>query len=139
MSSSGSGEIIGWKVEARYVCDGAVVINEQIFDGKWRHVSFQKAPMGVSIGPLYHAPWLSLTGCYSYEAAQALRWWFYANRERGGMGMLCLETRLVRHRIVYSYDVKEDGAGHVADEKNCRYVDVEELAPADITSEASDE
>ncbi len=130
MNSAGSGTIIGWTVEARYVCDGAVLIGKQLFDGKWRHVDFQTSAIGVPIGPPYHAPWLALTGCYSYEAAQSLRWWFYANREASrGMGTLGLETRLARHEIKYSYDVKADGAGHIADEQNCRYVNSEDLEP----------
>lgn len=135
MSSSGSGTIIGWTVEARYVCDGAVVIGGQIFDGKWRHVNFQEAVIGVPRGAVYHLPWLSLADCYSYEAAQALRWWFYADREKArGMGTLGLETRLTRHKITYSYDVKADGAGHIADEENSRYVNSEELETADTTT-----
>lgn len=137
MSESGSGTIIGWTVEARYVCDGAKIINGQMFDDKWRQVSFHNSNTGVPRGASYQNPWLTLTGRYSYEAAQALRWWFYAANNGGGMGMLCLETRLVRHKISYSYDVEQNGAGHIADEANCRYVNSEELSEPHILTEDS--
>lgn len=133
---SGSGTIIGWTVEARYVCDGAIIVGGQTFDQKWRRVHFPEGRFGVPRGAIFQEPWLKLTGRYSYEAAQALRWWLYVEREkRDGMGTLCLETRLVRHKISFEFDVKPDGAGHVADESNYRNVNSEKLADPETASD----
>lgn len=129
MNEAGSGTVVGWTVEARYVCDGAKIINGQVFDHKWRRVNFEKSSVGVPRGAIYQEPWLTLTNQYGYEAAQSLRWWFYTARERSGMiGTLCLETRLARHKISYSYNVEREGADHVANEENCRYVNNQELS-----------
>lgn len=135
MSESGSGEVIGWTVEARHVCDGPKMVGRQNFDGKWRQVVFTPNESGVPIdtnfgGMRLYETWYKLTGRFSYEAAQALRWWFLTHA-----GTLCMETRLVRYKITYQYNVEPDGAGHITNEENTRWVRREDLPPADAPEE----
>jgi hypothetical protein len=55
-------------------------------------------------GPRFQQPWLSAGHCFSYQAAQALRWWFHANAD-AGIGGICLRSRIVKFAIKYSIEV----------------------------------
>jgi hypothetical protein len=102
--SSGSGGIKAYSVEARYAYPEPRQVAGNLLDTRWRTIQFVEVspPFGVPTGRSYHAPWLSLTGLYQYQAAQALRWWFLAAAE-AERSCLCVETRLVEHLIDYSY------------------------------------
>ena len=98
--SSGNGTMEGYSVEARSVYTSPQNINGQLFDERWATVKFNNNSLiGVPEGPSWSIHWLRLCGLYSYPAAQALRWWFHANSEH----QLCLETRIIKHKINYSY------------------------------------
>lgn len=101
---SGSGSIDVYTVEARYAYHDPKVLCGQLFDNRWREVQFQQSPIGV---PSKTWP-LDYPGYYSFDAAQALRWWFIAQAGASGEGNWCLETRLVRHRAKYSYEFKAE-------------------------------
>lgn len=105
---SGSGTIHGYSVEARYASHSPLVLGDLILDERWRHVSFPKGHPGVPIGPSYHASFLSRCGLMSYPAAQALRWWLHAEGDASSIGCLCLETRIVKHKVRYSYGVTRE-------------------------------
>ncbi len=98
---SGSGTDSGYTVEARYASHRPEMICGQMLDNRWSTLRFDKAPIGV---PSQTWP-VSVPGYLSFEAAQALRWWFIAQARADYRGMFCLETRLVRHKIKYSYEV----------------------------------
>lgn len=97
--SSGNGSENVYSVEARAPYQ-PVTVGDQIFDAKWRHVHFNDSPLlGVGV----HArvtPGRVLSYLYDYAQAQALRWWLVAETERHHFS---LETRLVKHRISWSY------------------------------------
>ena len=103
---SGSGHETAYTVEAR--CNGkkARVIAGQIFDNRWQKVEFEKSPIGVPAASPFQEHTLRhrLLG---YSAAQALRWWIHAqaDSELGGIAW-GLETRLVKHKISYSYSIE---------------------------------
>ena len=100
----GSGSFPAYSVEARdtYGPARADIIPGIQLDTVWRPVSFQRAQAGVPIGPSYSADIMERCGVMSYPAAQALRWWLHAQAEAGKTSGLCLETRLVEHRVKYS-------------------------------------
>lgn len=107
---SGSGTDCVWSVEARYNYHTAKAFGDLILDNRWQRLYFKKhKEIGVPQGGCL-TPAIKLSGLLSYQAAQALRWWFIANCENdsmfGVMGALCLETRLVKHEVEYSYKVR---------------------------------
>lgn len=113
-ASSGSGGVTGYSVEARLNYHEPRTISGQIFDNRWSTVHFQQTvpPFGVPSGRRYNSCWYDQTGLFSYQAAQALRWWFLANAEVE-FSCLCLETRLIEHEIKYSYSSTGVKAGAV--------------------------
>lgn len=101
---SGTGHFDGYSVEARYDYSSPVTIGDLTLDNRWRRVAFPKGHPGVPVGPGYHAPFLNACGLMAYSSAQAMRWWLHASAEAyEGGGGLCLETRIVKHRVRYSY------------------------------------
>lgn len=103
-ASNGSGSMKGYSVEARYAYPSPKMFAGNLLDARWSTVQFVETipPFGVPNGRRYSEPWLRNTGLYTYQAAQALRWWFLAAAE-AEFSVLCIETRLVEHDIVYSY------------------------------------
>lgn len=94
-TSNGSGH--GYHVEARLSHGKPRAVGRNMLDGEWRQVDFDETLPGFGV-PAYDR--LDV-GCFifyllSYEAAQALRWWFAAHAGYG------VETRLVKHRIEYA-------------------------------------
>lgn len=105
---NGSGTMTCYKVEARmcHGCGPKEIKNIDTWnspvltDSKWATLSFPTGSVGVpssSFGQDY-----ARYGYLSYQAAQALRWWFLA--EQGGVG--AMETRLVQYEFEYSYTAK---------------------------------
>ncbi len=100
-----SGVENGWTVEARYVYPEPKVLGKQIFDNRWRAVDFQTSPIGIPACNFSNRFGLHL-GLLPYESAQALRWWFIAQINEDGAGALCMETRIVKHRVEYTLSSK---------------------------------
>jgi hypothetical protein len=102
--SSCSGSTFGYAVEARCSYIEPRQIGDVLLGTEWKRIPFAAAKCGVPIGAEYEAPTLKMCGLLSYQAAQALRWWFHADAEREPLGgSLCLETRIVKYAIQYSY------------------------------------
>lgn len=102
---SGSGTESVYRVEARSTFTAPQEINGMLLDNRWRTVSFAKAPIGVR-----NKVWAAEAhqhGFLSYEAALTLAHWFMANAEYG----YCVETRLVKVKLAYSYSTEEVGVG----------------------------
>lgn len=100
---SGSGSGAGYSVEARYNYVEPVTIDGITLDNRWRRIWFSEGSAGI---PAYGRTGRGLreTNLYSYEGAQALRWWFIAIAGSQKMNTsLCLETRIVQHRVRWSY------------------------------------
>lgn len=100
---TGSGTTNVYTVEARYNYHEPTTLCGQQFDNRWREVQFERSTIGV---PSNTFP-LDLSGFYSFNAAQALRYWFLAQATMSA-GAFCIETRLVRHKAKYSYEVKAE-------------------------------
>lgn len=102
----GTGTETCYTVEARHCYPDAIVIAGQIFDIRWKRAHFEESPVGVPSGPAYIHRHAKEHGMLSYQAAQALRWWIHAQGESTGTGCVCLETRLVKHQIKWSYSIE---------------------------------
>lgn len=119
---AGSRTETAYAVEARVNPDspfGPVQINDQIFDGKWRRVVFDKTTMGVP----RCADFRHLTiqaNLLSYAAAQAMRWWLHAIEDTDFFSHHTLQTRLIAHRLTSEHH-SEATSAH--DYVNGRYAD----------------
>lgn len=102
--SNSSGTRTGYTVEARYSYIEAISIAGQIFDTRWKHVSFEENSTGGIPSPVWCRE-LREHGLYTYIVAQALRWWFHAVADANGPSM-CLETRLVEHCLKTTHSVE---------------------------------
>ena len=119
--SNGSSSADGYSVEARCCYHTPSIIAGVAYDSNWRRVHFEQAQVGV---PERVTSIVSMEGYHTYAAAQALRWWFIAHSEAEHIiGALCLETRLVRHRIEQTrrvvpleYCDPQDGRGEVPED-----------------------
>lgn len=92
----------GYSVEAR-TTDGIPprIVDDKAFGDEWQRIEFASSPI---IGVAPHSNWdygLAAAHLYSYEAAEALRWWWLA--ERGMTGRVFFMTRLVEHTVEFSY------------------------------------
>jgi hypothetical protein len=89
----------GYSVEARYNYPEPKECCGKIFDNRWAEIPIVESKVGVpeprqDVG-------LMATRLYTYAQAQALRWWFVSIASLDGG--FCWETRLVKHKIEYSY------------------------------------
>lgn len=107
--SSAKGNIHGYTVEARNNrIDPQMTPSGQIFDNRWTEVQFEKGPVGVP-SPPPDSP-LALVGLFTYEQAQALRWWFVSQIHSDlSYRCWCFETRLASHNLEYSYSKTPSG------------------------------
>jgi len=118
---NGSGTETGYTVEARYSYNNPVQIGGQLFDNRWRQVSFEKSEIGIPSAPRYQHHVIE-HGLLGYTAAQALRWWLHAQADADGVSGLCLETRLISHKISYTHKIEAIAAHnhiHGGDRSNC--------------------
>lgn len=100
--SSCSGTCDGYSVEARFNYPSPEVIAGVLLDNRWRRLWFEEGQVGVPAHGRFDRG-LREAGLYTYQGAQALRWWFVCEAENSkAAGCLCLETRLVQHRVKYS-------------------------------------
>lgn len=101
--SSHNGTSIGYSVEVRYNFPDPAIINGMLLSKTWKKVHFDKVqpPFGVPNAKPWNSALFGMLDLYDYCAAQALRWWFHANADQG-VGAMCLESRIVAHKITYS-------------------------------------
>ena len=106
-----TGDQRAYSVEARFVGKGVGSIAGQTFTAEWQKINFEQHPMGVPTAHRYEfaAPYF---GLMTYQAAQALRWWFHAIAEHERLDM-CYETRIVEHRVKYSLEEEAIAAYNV--------------------------
>lgn len=119
----GSGTTYGYTVEARFSYHEPAQIGGVLLDNRWREVKFTASTIGVPRGPRWNAAQFEQGGLVGYAAAQALRWWLHADAEANSVGGgVCLETRIVKHKLTYSYAVERvSDHGHIGgeDRSNC--------------------
>lgn len=111
--SNASGTQQGYMVEARLAYPEPKMVAGHLLDLRWKKLTFDPAKGGVPIG----RGWPEYCGLMNYQAAQALRWWFIAEAERDYMSG-CLETRLVKHRLVYSWSIEAIGASDLVSDRS---------------------
>jgi hypothetical protein len=123
---NGSGTTVGYSVEARSTSKPTLVLGNMIGE-KWTRISFSRGEKGVPIPGCWDGSGqLEKLGLFSYESAQAMRWWFLAAAEDSFVNDArlirvplpspwCLETRLVRHEIKYQYTVTAVSACELVD------------------------
>ena len=103
--SSHNGTNIGYTVEVRYTGHKPAIINDMVLGKEWQRPKFdavQPPIPGVPTARPWNAALFSMLGLYDYSAAEALRWWFHANADATGIGAMCVESRIVAHRVKYS-------------------------------------
>lgn len=113
VKSNGSSLVFGYTVEARYDFYTPIKIGGQLFDNRWQQVTVTKSDFGIPVSR--HDENLAEHGLLSYPVAQALRWWFIAFAD-AEVGKLCVETRLIKHKLRCTSKV--EAVGFVSDE-NC--------------------
>jgi hypothetical protein len=123
---NGSGTTVGYSVEARSTSKPTLVLGNMIGEA-WTRISFSRGEKGVPIPGCWDGSGqLEKLGLFSYESAQAMRWWFLAAAEDSFVNDArlirvplpspwCLETRLVRHEIKYQYTVTAVSACELVD------------------------
>jgi hypothetical protein len=123
---NGSGTTVGYSVEARSTSKPTLVLGNMIGE-KWTRISFSRGEKGVPIPGCWDGSGqLEKLGLFSYESAQAMRWWFLAAAEDSFVNDArlirvplpnpwSLETRLVRHEIKYQYTVTAVSACELVD------------------------
>lgn len=130
--TSGSGDAHAYTVQARMAYFEPKQICGHLLDTRWRTIYFEQSPVGVPAQSRY-SPWSGcLPGMMTYEAAQALRWWFMANAAHT-FDHFCLETRLVKHEIKYSFEEQAVSAGALVDSRSR---DIAEPPPVPKTAAA---
>jgi hypothetical protein len=98
-----SGTVFGYQVQARSTYSEPQLANGVLLDQRWKTISFSSAPEGFGVPRGDAWDWqLQATYCYSYAAAQALRYWWLASARLNPGGGYCIETRLVKFKIDYS-------------------------------------
>lgn len=117
--SNASGTCLAYSVEARVASYEPRVIGGNLMDTRWRRVSMDIAKAGVPVRGLTLFPVFPTLGLLPYQAAQALRWWFLAQAE-AEFSCLCVETRLVEHKVEYSYSETSERACSVIGEGESR-------------------
>jgi len=120
---SGSGSTVGYSVEARYAYYKPLPITEDFtLDLRWRRIPINtRGPIGVPDRNAWHGDAIRY-GLHSWEAAQALRWWFLADLEtQRNLSTMCVETRIVEHKITYSFSVEATGATDPQDFRSDRF------------------
>jgi hypothetical protein len=99
--SAASGSDTAYTVEVRLAYYVPQIRVGRLLDTRWQTIDFETARTGVPIARGIF-PTYDTLGLLSYQAAQALRWWFIAEAAKN-YEHLCLETRLVEHKVAYSY------------------------------------
>lgn len=105
--SSGSGTEVAFSVQARLAYIEPRQVAGHLLDTRWTTLHFEKSPIGVPTKPQLSSV---NHGLLSYQAAQALRWWFLAQADVE-FSCLCIETRIVEHKITYSFTETAQRAG----------------------------
>jgi hypothetical protein len=113
---NGSGTSVGYSIEARSLSKPTYILGNMIGE-KWTRLEFPRGEKGVPIPGCWDGSGqMNKLGLFSYQSAQAIRWWFIAAAEDEHVTaatpiripMPCpwsIETRLVRHEIKYQYTV----------------------------------
>lgn len=111
--STTNGHDYGYTIQARHNAHGIFTCGGQQFDNRWAEVNFKPVPEGYGVPGYRERSMTGAVGLYSYEAAQALRWWLHAEAANGRKSDIyalfaggCLETRIVKHKMIYSYTVE---------------------------------
>lgn len=102
---SGSGTAIGYSVEARMNYHAPLVIGDFAFDTRWRrvHTSIVQSAHGAAPEPHYKASALKDLSLLTWEQANAIRWQLMCIIAQRAGSNLCVETRIVEHKVTYSY------------------------------------
>jgi hypothetical protein len=103
---SRSGTQTVWSVQVR--CPGHLppfVIGDHAFDNQWRALPLYEAFPGAGVPMASKYDVAPLMGFMTYQAAQALRWWFLATQAAAHKEYR-FETRLVKHELRYQISTK---------------------------------
>jgi hypothetical protein len=100
-------------VEARTSYISPEVHCGMILDGQWRRVYFPESPIGIKT--LTYSRIADELQLLNYEAALARATWFMSEPSSGELPFhaLCVQTRIVKVKLTYSYSTEEVGVGEM--------------------------
>jgi hypothetical protein len=120
-NGSGSGTDVAYSVEARLAYPTPRMVCGHLLDARWQRVEFEKSRTGIPVKDRLF-PVHNTLGLFGYQAAQALRWWFLAQADVE-FSCLCIETRLIEHKVQYSYSgTAERACAIIAGEKDRSHI-----------------
>ncbi|MFA7238970.1 MAG: hypothetical protein WC091_02585 [Sulfuricellaceae bacterium] len=97
-----AGNDLRYVVEVRFNSYKPTAFGGDVFDNRWQRLNFKKGQGGVPTKARYEA-WGDIFGLMTYEAANALRFWFLAEiQSTEECSHWCWETRLVPVMVTYS-------------------------------------
>lgn len=99
-----AGKHFGYSIEARNIGTVPESFGNQIFDARWKRLNVETS---IFRGK-EEFPHLKILDLFSYQAAQAIRWWFLAELEKTCCSIFW-ETRIIKHEIEYKYAEKSVG------------------------------
>lgn len=113
-SASGTTQV--YVVEARTTSGKITIIAGNALSPEWRRVNFAQSKIGVPNCTYHIISERYAPGLFTYEAALALAHWFLTipAGERATilpMHPLCVQARIVKVELKYSYETKEVGVG----------------------------
>ena len=103
---TGSGTAFGYSFEARYNYHTPTTIGGIALNNRWQVIGHTDAKIGI---PRHRFRRFELEATHLLERneAEGLRWWFICLADATETcGSLCLETRVVEHKIKYEYSAK---------------------------------
>ena len=108
--SSGNSSHIGYVPEVRTSYHEPIFVGGQIVDSEWRQIKVEREYGLVGIPDGYFDAKLRENDLWGFTQAQAIRWWFMARADgERAMGSMCLETRLVKVKLLETYEKKSIG------------------------------
>lgn len=107
-TSKGTSSGNGYKVEARYNCGRPQMVCGRILNKEWVTIHFQEGEavgIPVDFGYGEHGVAMKSKGLLTYQASEALRWWFHASA-RVEHNDICLETRIVKYEVKTTHSIR---------------------------------
>jgi hypothetical protein len=105
---SGRGTDHGYGFEVRVNLHEPVRIGELLLDNRWKRIYTEARFDGFGVpAPKYRCTAQQIANLLTRTEAEAHRWYFVAMAEAqdGYQGSLGLETRIVKYKVVYSFEV----------------------------------
>lgn len=113
----GTGNRVGYTVEARYMYSEPIKIIDALYDQRWKKVYIKTKDNNGKEVPLVPMgrfdKEIEEHGLMGYSSAQAMRWLFHAIADASPGGSYCLETKIVEHELKTTYECNAISEHHI--------------------------